>query len=177
MAYDSSDLTDYDKSRGSFSFLNVLLHPKSKGTVRLSSKDSQAPLHIDPRYLSDPADFAPLRASIRLTLRIVDKMREQGYALDAYDVPKGDDDAALDKFIRYRNRTTYHYSSTCRMAPAEDVPNGGGVVNAELKVFGVCGLRVADSSIFPWVLGAHLQAPTVCVAERCAEIMLQEKLD
>jgi choline dehydrogenase len=177
MAYDSSDLTDYDKSRGTFSFLNVLLHPKSKGTVRLSSKDPQAPLRIDPRYLSNSADFAPLRASVRLTLRIVDKMREQGYALDAYDVPKGDDDAALDKFIRYRNRTTYHYSSTCRMAPAEDAPNGGGVVDAELKVFGVSGLRVADSSIFPWVLGTHLQAPTVCVAERCAEIMLQEKLD
>ncbi|KAF9485355.1 hypothetical protein BDN70DRAFT_795964, partial [Pholiota conissans] len=52
-----------------------------------------------------------------------------------------------------------------------------GVVNTELKVFGVEGLRIADSSIFPWVLGTHLQAPTVCVAERCAEIMLREKLD
>lgn len=177
MAYDSSDRTDYDKSRGTFSFLNVLLHPKSKGTVRLSSKDPQAPLLIDPKYLSDYADFAPLRASLKLSLRIVDKMKEQGYALDAYDIPEGEDDDALDKFIRYRNRSTYHYSSTCRMAPTEDAPNGGGVVNPKLKVFGINGLRIADSSIFPWVLGAHLQAPTVCVAERCAEIMLQEKLD
>lgn len=176
MAYDSSDRTDWDKSRGAFSFLNVLLHPKSKGTVRLTSKDPQAPLKIDPRYLSNPADLVPLRASLKLTMRIVDKMRARGYAMDDYAVPEGSDDVSLDKFIKFRNRSTYHYSSTCRMAPSENAPNGGGVVNEELKVFGIDRLRVADSSIFPWVLGAHLQAPTVCVAERCAEFLLKEKL-
>jgi choline dehydrogenase-like flavoprotein len=103
-------------------------------------------------------------------------MRERGYALDNMEVPQGEDDMALDKFIRRRNRTAYHYSSTCRMAAKEDADGGGGVVDPQLKVFGVEGLRVADSSVFPWVLGAHLQAPAVCVAERCAEMVMEERL-
>lgn len=176
MAYDSSDRSDWDKSRGAYSFLNVLLRPKSKGTVRLASKDPQVPLIVDPRYLSDPADLIPLRASLRLTDRVAHQMRARGYVLDEYAVPEGNDDASLDKFIKYRNRSTYHYSSTCRMAPSENATDGGGVVNEQLKVFGVDRLRVADSSIFPWVLGAHLQAPTVCIAEKCAEFLLKEKL-
>jgi choline dehydrogenase-like flavoprotein len=90
------------------------------------------------------------------------------------EVPHGEDDIALDKFIRRRNRTAYHYSSTCRMAAKEDASGGGGVVDPQLKVFGVEGLRVADASVFPWVLGAHLQAPVVCVAERCAEMVVNE---
>lgn len=175
MAYDSGNSTNFDKSTGVYSFLNVLLRPKSKGTVRLSSGDPNAPLRIDPRYLSNPADWAPLRASLRLTLRIADGMRKHGYALDNMQVPQGEDDEALDNFIRRRNRTAYHYSSTCRMAPKEDASGGGGVVDPQLKVFGVEGLRVADSSVFPWVLGAHLQAPTVCVAERCAEMVVEER--
>ena len=173
MAYDTGD-QPFDKSEGVYSFLNVLLHPKSSGTVRLSSADPQAPLRIDPRYLSDPADLIPLRASLRLTQRIVAKMGSHGYALKDWEGPQGDDDITLDKFIRKRNRTTYHYSSTCRMASKEDASDGGGVVDEELKVFGISGLRVADSSVFPWVLRCHLQAPTVCVAEKCAEMVLHE---
>ena len=173
MAYDASD-QPFDKSEGVFSLLNVLLHPKSSGTVRLSSADPQAPLRIDPRYLSDPADLIPLRASLRLSQCIIARMRLYGYAIRDWEGPQGDDDMALDQFIRKRNRTTYHYSSTCRMALTEDAVDGGGVVDEELKVFGVLGLRVADSSVFPWVLRTHLQAPTVCVAEKCAEMVLNE---
>lgn len=175
MAYDAWD-QPFDQSEGVYSFLNILLCPKSSGTVRLSSADPQAPLHIDPRYLSDPADLIPLRASLRLTQRIVVKMRSRGYALKDWECPRGDDDITLDKFIRRRNRTAFHYSSTCRMALKEDASDGGGVVDEELKVFGVLGLRVADSSVFPWVLRTHLQAPTVCVAEKCAEMVLNENM-
>lgn len=103
-------------------------------------------------------------------------MRSRGYALKDWECPRGDDDVTLDKFIRRRNRTAFHYSSTCRMALKEDASDGGGVVDEELKVFGVLGLRVADSSVFPWVLRTHLQAPTVCVAEKCAEMVLNENM-
>ena len=174
MAYDSGDSQVFDKSRGVFSFLNVLLHPESRGTVRLTSKDPAALLKIDPRYLSNPVDFAPLRASLRLTLRLRDRMRARGYPLEDWEVPEGEDDASLDKYIvkLKRHRTTYHYASTCRMAP-EDDPRGGGVVDDKLRVYGIQGLRIADSSIFPWVLGAHLQAPTVAIAEKCADMILK----
>ncbi|KAF9067311.1 alcohol oxidase [Rhodocollybia butyracea] len=169
MAYDSTD--NPVTSRGMFSFLNVLLHPESKGTVRLSSANPSDPLVIDPQYLTNGADFAPLRASLRLTLRLRDRMVEQGYPLIDFGVPDGEDDASLDKFICTRNRTTYHYSSTCRMGP-DNGEESGGVVNEELFVHGFDNLRVADSSIFPWVLGTHLQAPTVAVAEKCADMIL-----
>ncbi|KAF8552441.1 alcohol oxidase [Imleria badia] len=172
MAYDSTDIPE--KGRGMFSMLNVLLHPKSKGTVRLSSKNPEDPLIIDPRYLTHPDDFLPLRASVRLSLRLRDQMIAQGYPLKDWDGIKGDeDDVAIDKLILRRNRTTYHYTSTCRMAPEGE----GGVVNHELLVHGFENLRVADSSIFPWVLGAHLQAPVVAVAEKGADMVLRKRKD
>lgn len=165
----------FDKSRGVYSFLNVLLRPESKGTVRLSSSDPSADLIIDPQYLTNSADLVPLRAALRLTLLIKKRMQALKYPIEDWTdwAPLPDaNDAELDAYIRKNNRTTYHYSSTCRMAP-EDDPNGGGVVDNELRVYGVAGLRVADSSIFPRVLATHLQAPTVVVAEKCADMVLR----
>ena len=181
MAYDSATFLT-EKSHGTFSFLAVLLHPKSSGTVKLKSATPSAPLEIDLGYLTNPADLPPLRAAARLCMRIRDQMLKEGYVLSEWKgaSPSDESDNALDEFIRRRNRTTYHYSSTCRMAISEsgDGKGGeGGVVDEELRVFGVKGLRVADSSVFPWVLGTHLQAPTVCVAEKCAEMLLREKLE
>ncbi|KAI0922564.1 hypothetical protein AcV5_009503 [Taiwanofungus camphoratus] len=173
MAYSSSD-APFPRTQGLFSFLNVLLHPRSKGTVRLSSSDPRGPLVVDPRYLSDAEDFAPLRASLRLSLRLRDQMRAQGYAITDWLVPPSESDEDLDQWIRTHNRTTYHYSTTCRMAPEND-PEGGGVVDNELRVHGIGRLRVADTSVFPWILGTHLQAPAVAVAEKCAHMMLYSK--
>ncbi|KAK7461994.1 hypothetical protein VKT23_008425 [Stygiomarasmius scandens] len=118
--------------------------------------------------------YVPLRASLKLTCR--DEMIKQGYPLADFGVPEGEDDAPLDKFIRKRNRTTYHYSSTCRMGP-DNGKEDGRVVNEKLLVHSFNNLRIADSSIFPWVLGGHLQAPTVAVAEKCAEMALHQDKD
>ncbi|PCH36941.1 GMC oxidoreductase [Wolfiporia cocos MD-104 SS10] len=170
MAYSSHDGI-VPRTRGLFSFLSVLLHPRSKGSVRLSSPDPRAPLVVDPRYLSNAEDMAPLRASLKLSLRLRDQMRERGYTMDDWLVPASESDSDLDAFIRTSNRTTYHYSSTCRMAPEDDT-DGGGVVDDELNVHRVGHLRVADTSIFPWIPGTHLQAPAVAVAEKCADMML-----
>ncbi|KAH9895792.1 alcohol oxidase [Cubamyces lactineus] len=176
MAYESSDsaVGQYiPRTAGSFSFLNVLLAPESRGTVRLTSPDPRAPLAIDPAYLSNPADLAPLRAAIKLSLRLRDRMRERGYAMRDATVPKSEEDADLDAWIRTCNRTTYHYTSTCRMGKVDDDRwDGGAAVDERLRVYGVQGLRVADSSVFPWVPRTHTQAPTVVVAEKCAEMML-----
>ena len=155
----------------SINLLSVLLHPRSKGTVRLSSPHPRDPLVVDPQYLSCPADYASLRSSIRLSLRVVERMRARGYQISGWDGPTGESDAELDKYVQKNSMTTYHYSSTCRMAPEDDA-EGGGVVDDELRVHGVKGLRVADASVFPWVVGTHLQAPTVMVAEKCADLVL-----
>ena len=178
MAYESADSgasgVAIPRTRGTFSFLNVLLSPKSRGVVRLESADPRAPLLVDPRYLSDKADLAPLRASVKLSLRLRDAMRAQGYAMDDATVPSGESDAELDEWIRRANRTTYHYTSTCRMGSLKDAEwDGGAVVDARLRVYGVGRLRVADSSVFPSVPRTHTQAPTVAVAEKCADMILR----
>ena len=98
-------------------------------------------------------------------------MKEDGYQISDYRVPLSESDSDLDAFITEHGATTYHYSSTCRMAPEhEPFP---GVVDDELRVHGVEGLRVADSSIFPQIVATHLQAPTVMVAEKCADLILR----
>ena len=177
MAYESADFAGtgirIPRTAGTYSFLNVLLAPHSRGTVRLSSADPRAPLVIDPAYLSNPADLAPLRAALRLSLRLRDALRARGYALRDATVPEGEGDADLDAWIRRANRTTYHYSSTCRMGRRDDGEwDGGAVVDERLRVHGVRGVRVADSSVFPWVPRTHTQAPSVMVAEKCAEMIL-----
>ena len=142
--------------------------------MRLSSADPRAPLLIDPAYLSDAADFAPLRAAVRLSLRLGDAMRARGYALADAARPASEADADVDAWIRRANRTTYHYESTCRMGARADAGwDGGAVVDARLRVYGVARLRVADSSVFPWVPRTHTQAPTVAVAEKCADMILK----
>lgn len=179
MAYDSTDALGtgvaIPRTKGTYSFLNVLLSPASRGTVRLSSSDPRAPLVIDPAYLSNPADLTPLRASLKLSLRLRDAMRARGYAMADATVPASEGDEDLDRWIRRANRTTYHYSSTCRMGRADDPGwDGGAVVDERLRVYGVGKLRVADSSVFPWVPRTHTQAPSVAVGEKAADMILSD---
>jgi choline dehydrogenase len=176
MACDSCDF-EIDKSRGTFSFLSVLLHSKSKGQVLITSTEPDAPLKVDCKYLSNPEDLIPLRAALKFILRIREDMRKNGYPIQDWKsaMPQGEDDESLDQFIRWRNRTTYHYGSTCRMGLGEDAPDGGAVVDAQLRVFGVERIRVADASVFPWMLRTHPQAAVVMVAEKCADMILHPK--
>ncbi|KAI1787504.1 alcohol oxidase [Ganoderma leucocontextum] len=179
MAYDSTDPPGtgvaIPRTKGTYSFLNVLLSPASHGTVRLSSPDPRAPLVIDPAYLSNPTDLVPLRASLKLSFRLRDAMRARGYQMTDVTVPASERDEDLDRWIRRANRTTYHYSSTCRMGREDDPAwDGGAVVDERLRVYGVGKLRVADSSVFPWVPRTHTQAPSVAVGEKAADMILSD---
>ena len=157
-----------------FTFVTCNTHPFSRGFVHINSPNPLAEPDIDPRYLSDHNDFAPLRASLKLSMRLRDEMRARGYELEDWLQPQSESDADLDDYIRRYNRTTYHYSSTCRMAPEDDA-NGGGVVDDELRVYGVENLRIADTSILPRVLGTHLQAPAVAIGEKGSDMILRGK--
>ncbi|XP_006458702.1 hypothetical protein AGABI2DRAFT_200525 [Agaricus bisporus var. bisporus H97] len=176
IAYETCEL-ELDKSRGFFSLLSIVMRPKSRGRVCLASTQADAPMKIYCNYLSNPEDFIPLRAALKLSLRISEKMREDGYPIEDWKtaLPQGEDDESLDKFIRRRNMSTYHYTSTCRMGSRQDAPDGGAAVDPQLRVFGVGGLRVADASVFPWVVAAHPQAAVVMTAEKCADMILHPK--
>ena len=156
---------------GVFSLLAALLQPKSRGTIRLRSSNPRDRPKVDFGFLSDPADFAMARRAVCLALKLGDTMSAQGFPLlRGISIPKSKDREEIDKFIRHRARTTYHLSSTCRMAPEFD-RQSPGVVDDSLLVHGIQNLRVCDASVFPQIPATHLQAPVVMMAEKCSSML------
>ncbi|KAJ6561504.1 alcohol oxidase [Mycena vulgaris] len=171
IAFNTTD-TELPVGTGIFSFLTVLLQPRSRGTVRLESADPLRPPKCDLGFLTDPADRILMRKAVRICRRIAEKMREEGYPMADLNLPNSESDADLDAFMNTSYRTTFHYSSTCRMAPEDDACPG--VVDDRLRVHGVPNLRIADCSILPNILSNHLQAPAVMIAEKCAHMILED---
>ncbi|KAJ7631313.1 GMC oxidoreductase [Mycena polygramma] len=160
------------KSAGTFTHLCTVLRPKSAGSVRLTSKNARDFPYCDLGTLTHPDDRIPLRKALRMALALGRAVRADNYPLDDLSVPASESDADLDAFINANASTTYHYSSSCRMA---DEPSMG-VVDDRLRVHGILGLRIADASMFPHIPACHLQAPVVMVAERCAEFLKGDRV-
>ena len=139
--------------------------------MRLASTDPRANPLVDLNCLATEGDRKTMRTAVRFSLQLKKELAARGYDITDAIVP-GPTDADVDEFIQQECMSALHYSSTCRMAPESE----GGVVDDRLRVHGVRNLRVADSSIFPNILSAHLAAPTVVVAEKCAE-MVKEDMD
>jgi len=146
----------------------VLLRPKSRGEVRLASRDPGASLQIDPRYFSAPEDLQDL---VRGTQRAMELC--EGEALRALRGPllypmDRHDPASIEREIRRSADTEYHPVGTCRMGPAADA---SAVVDAQLRVHGMEGLRVIDASIMPKLIGGNTTAPTVMIGEKGADLV------
>ena len=157
---------------GTFNLMVVLVQPKSRGSVRLcSSSPSERPV-VDLGFFTDPQDIVVLRRGLRFALKLAHQMTLEGYPLKpiSSQLPASESDEDMDNYIRENARSCLHYSSTCRMAP-EDDPNPG-VVDDELRVHGIEGLRIADTSIFPDIISTHTMAGAVVVAEKCAQMIL-----
>jgi choline dehydrogenase len=136
----------------------VLLQPRSSGVVRLRSADPYEKPQIEPRYLSAPEDLATLVDGVELARRVVTMPALAPFAgaeLEPGDVP-------IEEAIRERATTLYHPVGTCRL---------GTVVDAELRVRGLEGLRVVDASVIPRVPRGHTHLPTLMVAERAAAFL------
>lgn len=146
-----------------FSLIPVLLAPASRGRIRLASADPlEAPL-IDPAYLSDPADLPRLAEGVRFARRLL-----QQTAFDACrGAPVQGKGLEPEEHIRTWGQTLYHPVGTCRMGTDADA-----VVDAQLCVHGVAGLRVADASIMPVIPRGHTNAATLMIAEKAARLVL-----
>jgi choline dehydrogenase len=148
----------------------VLLQPESRGTVRLGA-DPAGPPVIEPRYLSDPAgkDLATLVRGVRLAYEVMHQPPLAGYVGRDLE-PEGDpgSDEGWRTFIQQQAETLYHPVGTARMGPADDQ---WSVVDGDLRVLGVDGLRVADASIMPTITRGHTQAPSMLIGERAAALV------
>jgi len=144
----------------------VLLRPRSTGTVLVRSGDPAVPPAIDPRYLSDSdgEDEATLLRGLRLARRVL--AQEPLASFTDGEILPGDDartDDDLRAHLRALSQTLYHPAGTCRMGS-----DAQSVVDPELHVRGVAGLRVADASVMPTLPRGHTNWPTVMIAERAA---------
>ena len=147
----------------------VLLQPRSVGDVRLSSSGDQTVV-VDPRYLTDPTgeDIAVLVRGLRRARQIAGMPPLSGYVKD--ELLPGGGAVSYDELIthiRERSQTLYHPVGTCRLGA-----RGRAVVDAELRVHGLAGLRVVDASVIPVLPRGHTNWPTVMVAERAAQLMM-----
>jgi len=144
--------------------------PESKGYVRLRSSDPfEAPI-IQPNYLALDSDRRVLLAAMRLARRLLkSKPLEPYYEREDFPGPGVHTDDELLGAAKQRGTTTFHPSGTCRMAPAGDPV---AVVDDQLRVHGMDGLRVIDASIMPTMLSANLNAATLMIADKASDLML-----
>jgi len=145
------------------------MRSKSRGRVTLASSDPMAAPKILFNYMSHPDDWRDMRACVRLTREI--------FAQPAFDAFRGREiqpgadvtsDDAIDQFIREKVESAYHPCGTCRMGAADDAAT---VVTPDTRVVGVEGLRVVDASILPSITNGNLNAPTIMLAEKAADMI------
>ena len=143
--------------------------PESKGSIHLRSADPLAAPAIRPNFLADPIDQQVLVAGLKIGRRIIDNAAMNKYR--AFEMNPGEavqSDADWLDFARMNGQTTYHVVGTCKMGN-----DPMAVVDDELRVRGIEGLRVADASIMPTMVSGNTNAATIMIAEKGADFMRQ----
>ncbi|WGL17519.1 GMC family oxidoreductase N-terminal domain-containing protein [Microbulbifer bruguierae] len=160
-----------DKRPGNgYSLHACALRPKSRGRITLASRDPEALPVLQPNYLSAPEDLQVLLEGFEMAQEIIlqadlkhlhKRWWNPGDALTSRE--------AIEQFIRQNAETIYHPVGTCKMGPDEDA-----VVDSELCVHGVNGLRVVDASIMPTLISGNTNGPVIAIAEKAAEMILKK---
>lgn len=143
-----------------------IMHPKSRGTIRLADANPLSAPLIDPNYLSHPDDLNVMLAGLKKTLQIMQS--------EAFDVIRGNMVYPLDvnnneqliEYIRQTAETEYHPVGTCKMGQ-----DPMAVVNSQLQVHGVKNLRVVDASIMPHIITGNTNACVIAIAEKAADLI------
>jgi choline dehydrogenase len=150
-----------------FSLLPTLLYPASRGEIKLRSKDPGDAPAIDPKYFSASEDLDVLVEGVKLAKEIaahatLDHARGEPLGI----VASARDDAGLRDAIRRNANTIFHPVGTCKMGS-----DPFAVVDAELRVRAVPGLRVVDASVMPTIPGGNTNAPVIMIAEKAADLV------
>ncbi len=148
----------------------ILLKPHSRGTIKLRSSDPKDNPIIDPRYLTDDAgaDRTALMAGLRICATIAQSPALKN-VIGKIARPLGAtslDDETLERALNTVSHTLYHPMGTCRMGSDD-----ASVVDPQLRVRGIDGLRVADASVMPTIIRGHTHAPSVLIGEKAADLI------
>nr|XP_034331218.1 alcohol dehydrogenase [acceptor] isoform X2 [Crassostrea gigas] len=167
-----------EKDEGMFMACNGLLHPKSRGTIRLQSADPFDPPLIDPNYLDHPDDVKDFLKGLKEMLRLANTTAFRSVGASPSDPYKEyyppcnslpyPSDEYLTCRLRHYVYTIYHSTSTCRMGKDDD---DTAVVDLQLRVKGISNLRVVDASVMRHVTSGNTNAPTIMIAEKAADLI------
>ncbi|MBT6137561.1 MAG: choline dehydrogenase [Rhodospirillaceae bacterium] len=153
-------------------FANIYaMRPVSRGQIRLAGKDPLVAPSIQPNYFSDPDDIARPRRGVRLLRHIFSQVafdRCRGHEIGPG--PEVTSDEEIDAWIRETADAVFHPVGTCRMGADVDA-----VVDGELRLRGVEGVRVVDASVMPRITSTNTHAPTVMIAEKAADMIRQPR--
>jgi choline dehydrogenase len=138
------------------------LSPSSRGSVTLRTVNPASAPRIQHNYLGTAEDRATIVAGLRIALDIAARPALAGVITGPFEVPESGSDADLLAFARRTGLTLYHPTSSCPIGP---------VVDPELRVLGVEGLRVVDASVMPSIVRGNTNAPTIMIAERAADLI------
>lgn len=143
----------------------VLVDVASRGRLRLRGSDPRWKPEMDPAYFAEKSDLDAVRAGCRTAIDIASR-GPLARLLTGPFLRAGDDDASIDEFISRWTQTLYHPVGTCAMGTHDDA-----VVDPELKVRGVDGLRVADASVMPKITRGNTNAPSIMIGEKAADLL------
>jgi choline dehydrogenase len=153
-----------------FSISPVHLRPEGRGSVRIKSPDPLAPPEIRFEFLATAYDIEAMLAGMRLARRIAQQPALKPYVVSETLPGAGvTSDADLTEDVRRRGVSNLHPVGTCRMGSGSDA-----VVDARLRVHGIGRLRVIDASIMPQIVAGNTNAPTIMIAEKGADMILQD---
>lgn len=163
------------QSSRSVTVIPCLLHPQSRGYVALKSADPLDHPKIVPRYLTHPDDAKRLVDGIKIGLRMAETtpLRRYGFRLDKTPVEGCENYTfGCDEYwhcaVARATGPENHQAGSCKMGPPQDPL---AVVDNQLRVYGVKGLRVADASIMPFVTSSNTNAPVIMIAEKAADFI------
>ncbi len=153
--------------RPALTVMSTLIYPRSRGTVRLSSNDPNAAPLIDMNYLAEAGDRQVLLEGVEMIREIMKSAAFAGNVKSELHPGKAIDSEAMKAEILNRATTVYHGVGSCRMGIDDRA-----VVGPDLKVRGIEGLRVADASIMPSIIGGNTNAPSIMIGDMAADLVL-----